>query len=130
MGVAGTRQETWPRHGLAALNPRREQGRRHGATAPPPGQASTQKDASGLRKIRPRLWVGPPEVFDYRLGNRSALEWVIDQYHVSEDARSGIRSDPNRADAPEYIVRLVGQVVRVSVEAVKIVAGLAEVFTA
>jgi predicted helicase len=24
----------------------------------------------------------PPEVFDYRLGNRSALEWVIDQYRA------------------------------------------------
>ncbi len=71
----------------------------------------------------------PPEVFAYRLGNRSALEWVIDQYRVTEDARSGIRSDPNRADDPEYIVRLVGQVVRVSVETVKVVAGLPEVFS-
>ncbi len=66
----------------------------------------------------------PPAVFHYRLGNRSALDWVIDQYQVSEDKRSGIRSDPNRADDPEYIVRLVGQVVRVSVETVKIVEGL------
>jgi predicted helicase len=71
----------------------------------------------------------PPEVFNYKLGNRSALEWVIDQYRVSEDARSGIRSDLNRPDDPEYIVRLVGQVVRVSVETVKIVAGLPEAFT-
>jgi len=55
----------------------------------------------------------PPAVFDYRLGNRSALDWVVDQYQVSEDKRSGIRSDPNRADDPEYIVRLIGQVVRV-----------------
>ena len=61
------------------------------------------------------------ELFDYRLGNRSALEWVIDQYQVSTDKRSGITSDPNRADDPEYIVRLVGQVVTVSVETVKIV---------
>ena len=66
----------------------------------------------------------PAEVFDYRLGNRSALEWVVDQYQVSDDKRSGIRSDPNRADDPEYIVRLVGQVVRVSVETVGIVNGL------
>jgi predicted helicase len=49
---------------------------------------------------------------------------VIDQYQVSEDKRSGIKSDPNREDDPEYIVRLVGQVVRVSVETVGIVAGL------
>ena len=66
----------------------------------------------------------PPETFSYRLGNRSALDWAIDQYQVSEDKRSGIPSDPNRADDPEYIVRLVGQVVRVSLETVRIVAGL------
>jgi predicted helicase len=24
----------------------------------------------------------PPETFQYRLGNRSALEWVMDQYQV------------------------------------------------
>ena len=68
----------------------------------------------------------PAEVFEYRLGNRSALEWVIDQYRVKEDKRSGIRSDPNNPEDPEYIVRLVGQVVRVSVETVKIVKGLPE----
>jgi len=66
----------------------------------------------------------PPKTFDYRLGNRSALEWVIDQYQVSTDKRSGITSDPNRPDDEHYIVRLVGQVVRVSVETVKIVNGL------
>ena len=36
----------------------------------------------------------PPEVYNYRLGNRSALEWVIDQYRVTEDTRSGIKSVP------------------------------------
>lgn len=66
----------------------------------------------------------PPETFEYRLGNRSALEWVIDQYQVTEDKRSGIHSDPNRADDPEYIVRLVGQVIQVSIETVKIVKSL------
>ena len=66
----------------------------------------------------------PPEVFQYRLGNRSALDWVIDQYQITQDKRSGIRSDPNREDDEEYIVRLVGQVVRVSVETVRIVEGL------
>ena len=66
----------------------------------------------------------PPEVFEYRLGNRSALDWVIDQYRVTEDSRSGIVSDPNREDDPEYIVKLVGRVVAVSVETVKIVTSL------
>jgi predicted helicase len=52
----------------------------------------------------------PPETFQYRLGNSGAQEWVIDQYQVKLDKRSGIRSDPNRADDEEYIVRLVGEV--------------------
>jgi len=38
----------------------------------------------------------PPNTFEYRLGNRSALEWVIDQYQVSADKRGGITNDPNR----------------------------------
>ena len=71
----------------------------------------------------------PPEVFDYRLGNRSALDWVIDQYQVSTDKRSGITSDPNNPDDEEYIVRLVGQVVRVSVETVKIIRALPKKYT-
>jgi predicted helicase len=66
----------------------------------------------------------PSEAFEYRLGNRSALEWVIDQYEVSTDKRSGITSDPNRGDDPQYIVRLVGQVIRVSMETVAIVDSL------
>lgn len=65
-----------------------------------------------------------PSLIDYRLGNRSALEWVIDQYRVTTDKRSGITNDPNRTDDPHYIVRLIGQVVAVSVETAAIVAGL------
>ncbi len=85
------------------------------------------KDKTQL-KVNPSLTLAgiPPDVFDYRLGNRSALEWVIDQYQVSEDKRSRIHSDPNRADDPEYIVRPVGQVARVSLETVRIVKGLPE----
>ncbi len=43
---------------------------------------------------------------------------MIDQYQVKG------ASDSNREDDPGYIVRLVGQVVRVSVETVKIVKSL------
>lgn len=60
----------------------------------------------------------PPAVYEYRLGNRSALEWIVEQYQVSTDARSGITNDPNRADDPNYILRLIGQIVSVSVETV------------
>jgi predicted helicase len=67
----------------------------------------------------------PKETYDYRLGNRSALEWIIDQYQVSTDKRSGITNDPNRADDPQYILRVIGQVITVSLETVKIVRSLA-----
>jgi predicted helicase len=66
----------------------------------------------------------PPAIYEYRLGNRSALEWVIDQYQVSTDKRSGITNDPNRADDQQYILRLIGQVITVSLETVKIVRAL------
>ena len=65
----------------------------------------------------------------YTSRDRSALEWVIDQYQVSEDKRSGIRSDPNRPDDPEYIFRLFCQVVRFSVQTVRIVAALPECYS-
>jgi predicted helicase len=66
----------------------------------------------------------PKETYYYRLGNRAALEWVIDQYQVSTDKRSGITDDPNRDDDPTYILRLIGQVITVSLETVKIVGDL------
>ena len=66
----------------------------------------------------------PAKAFEYRLGTRSALEWVINQYCVKTDKRSGIVNDPNRADDPQYIVRLLGQVISVSLETVDIVADL------
>ena len=66
----------------------------------------------------------PEKAFEYRLGSRSALEWVIDQYCVKTDKRSGIVNDPNCADDPQYIVKLMGKVVAVSLETVEIVAGL------
>lgn len=67
----------------------------------------------------------PPEVFEYRLGNRS-LDWIIDQYQVSTDKRSGITNDPNRVDDREYIVRLIGQVATVSLETVNLANSLAD----
>ena len=87
----------------------------------------------------------PEKAFAYQLGNRSALEWVVDQYRVKVDKRSGIVNDPNclareiltekfcnndkifcaKAD-DQYIVNLLQKVIAVSVETVEIVEGLPE----
>ena len=61
-----------------------------------------------------------------KTGSTFDLEWVIDQYRVKTDKRSGIESDPNRADDEQYIVRLIGKVITVSLETVEIVNGLPE----
>jgi predicted helicase len=68
----------------------------------------------------------PIETHEYSLGNRSALEWTVDQYQISTEKRSSITSDPNRADDPRYILRLIGQVITVSLETNKIVRSLPE----
>jgi len=67
-------------------------------------------------------------LFEYRLWKTVGDGIAVDPYRVSTDKRSGITSDPNRADDEQYIVRLVGQVVRVSLETVQIVAGLPSQF--
>ena len=87
------------------------------------------KDKTSLRYNESLTVVDiPPEVFDYRLGTRSALEWVIDRYRVKPDPNgSGIIADPNGVDA-QYIVRLVGQVMHVSQETVRLVGELPPLF--
>ena len=85
-----------------------------------------------LSKTKEELWVNssltlagiPPEALQYRMGNRSPLEWLIDQYHVTEDTRSSIKFDPNRKDDKEYVIGLVGKIIRLSVESYKMIAGL------
>ncbi len=66
----------------------------------------------------------PPAALEYRLGNRSALEWVVNQYQVKTDKRSGILNDPNRPDNERYILELIKRVVSVSLKTVEIVNAL------
>jgi hypothetical protein len=53
------------------------------------------KDKTAL-KVNDSLTIGniPPEVFEYRIGNRSALEWVIDQDRITEDPRPASAPTP------------------------------------
>ena len=62
----------------------------------------------------------PAEALQYRLGNRSALEWVVDQYRVSKQTNgAAFINDPNRADDETYIVDLIRKVISVSLETVR-----------
>ena len=70
----------------------------------------------------------PEEADRYMLGVRSAVAWLIDRYQVKRDKASGIVNDPNdwcdEVGNPRYIVDLIGKIVRVAVETVRIVDGL------
>ena len=68
----------------------------------------------------------PAEALDYRLGQYSALEWLVNQYRVKTFDRSQIVNDANDAENPRYIVELIGSVITVSLETLKIVEGLPE----
>ena len=70
----------------------------------------------------------PAEAEEYMLGSRSAVAWLIDRYQVKKDKASGIVNDPNdwadEVGNPRYIVELIGRVVRVAMETVRIVEEL------
>lgn len=68
----------------------------------------------------------PEKAHRYRLGIRSALEWLADQYQVRHYGRYGIKHDPNDPDDEWHIVRLVKKVTTVSVVTVNVVESLPE----
>lgn len=68
----------------------------------------------------------PERAHDYRLGNRSALEWLVNQYRVRTYKRYDITHDPNDPNNKWYIVDLIKRVTTVSIKTVDIVEGLPE----
>ncbi len=70
----------------------------------------------------------PEDAQRYMLGSRSALDWIIERYQVKTDKASGIVNDPNdwsrEHDEPRYIIDLIGKVVSLSLETMKIVDSL------
>ncbi|MFO1322787.1 MAG: type ISP restriction/modification enzyme [Burkholderiales bacterium] len=75
--------------------------------------------------VTTRLVGIPPEAWDYRLGNRSALEWVLEEYRetTSKDQTIAERFDTYRfADHKDEVIDLLSKVCRVSVETMLIIA--------
>ena len=63
----------------------------------------------------------PLKALDYMIGNRSALEWLVEQYRVRKVISAGGEDDPNQQTDPAYIIRLIGQITTVSIESQKII---------
>ncbi len=70
----------------------------------------------------------PLEAYEYVVNGKPAIEWIMERYQFTRDKDSGIVNDPNdwckEHNQPRYIVDLIGRVVRVSMETVKIVKAL------
>jgi len=65
----------------------------------------------------------PAEVWTYRLGNRSGIDWILDQYKEKTPKDPTIREKFNTyrfADYKEHVIDLIARVVSVSVETVAI----------
>jgi predicted helicase len=66
----------------------------------------------------------PAAAWAYKLGNRSALEWILDQYKESTPSDPTIREKFNTyrfADYKEQVIDLLQKVCRVSVQTMEIV---------
>ena len=66
----------------------------------------------------------PKEAWEYKLGNRSALEWILDQYKEKKPSDPTIAEKFNTykfADYKEHVIDLLQRVCTVSVETMKII---------
>ena len=69
----------------------------------------------------------PPEAWEYRLGNRCALEWVLDQHKEKNPKDPTIREKFNSyrfEDYKESVIDLIRKVTTVSIETVEIVRAM------
>ncbi len=86
------------------------------------------KDAGNIQLDSETQLTGvPPEAWAYRLGNRSALEWILDQYKekTPKDPTIPERFNTYRfAQHKEKVIDLIKRVTRVSVETMKIVEAM------
>ena len=65
------------------------------------------------------------KAYEYVVNGRSAIEWIMDQYQVKTDKKSGITDDPNDFSSdPKYIFNLLLRIINVSVQTVDLVNSL------
>ena len=67
----------------------------------------------------------PERAYEYVVNGRPAIEWIIDQYKVKTDKKSGIVDDPNLySDDERYIFNLLLRIINVSVQTVDLINSL------
>ncbi len=70
----------------------------------------------------------PEKAYEYVVNGKSAIEWIVERYCVSQDKKSGIVNDCNvwarEHEKPRYVLDLLLSVINVSVKTVDIVNAL------
>ncbi|HAR1322332.1 TPA: DEAD/DEAH box helicase [Enterococcus faecium] len=67
----------------------------------------------------------PERAYEYVVNGKPAIEWIIDQYQVKKDKKSGIVDDPNEfSDKPKYIFNLLLSIINVSMQTMDLVESL------
>ncbi|HEM5553620.1 TPA: hypothetical protein VB895_002050 [Streptococcus suis] len=67
----------------------------------------------------------PEKAYEYMVNGRSAIEWILDQYQVETDKKSGITDDPNDYSMDDkYIFNLLLRIINVSMQTVDLVNSL------
>ncbi|MGL5296615.1 MAG: type ISP restriction/modification enzyme [Culicoidibacterales bacterium] len=67
----------------------------------------------------------PEKAYNYIINGKSAIDWIVDQYQVTTDKKSGIIDDPNEySDDPKYIFNLLLSIINLSVQTVDLVNSL------
>lgn len=69
----------------------------------------------------------PEKAYQYIVNGKSAIEWIMDQYKVKTDNKSGIIDDPNDySDDPKYIFNLLLRIITVSLKTIDLINQLPE----
>jgi predicted helicase len=70
----------------------------------------------------------PLEAYEYKIGSRSPIDWVMERFAVKTDKDSGLLVNPNdwglEHDDPDYILKLVKRVVFVCVESQSLISSI------
>jgi predicted helicase len=115
--------EPWP---LVRTDVPDEKARKNGAS--PKVMLKADKDNGRIVLDSETTLAGiPREAWEYKLGNRSALEWILDQYKEKKPKDPTIRERFNTyrfADYKEKVIDLLARVTRVSVDTQAIVEAM------
>ena len=64
----------------------------------------------------------PEKAYGYVVNGKAAIEWIIDQYQIKIDKKSGIIDDPNEfSDDSEYILKLLLSIITVSMKTLELI---------